>query len=118
MPTSFIWVIVFFNGPSEYGDGEIFKLLRWMQNLHQSTLDHTILYADSSLEDEQLLTGTLLRESKSTNIAGGWKLKFTFYFMERTHEPLHLVKWSFVHGKVMDIPTSFIWIFIFFDWGF
>jgi hypothetical protein len=28
MPTSFIWIIIFFNGPSEYGDGGIFELLR------------------------------------------------------------------------------------------
>jgi len=31
--TSFIWIIIFFNGPFEYGDGGIFKLLRWMQNI-------------------------------------------------------------------------------------
>jgi hypothetical protein len=29
--------------------------------------------------------------------------------------PLHLVKWSFVQWKIKDIPTSFIWISIFFD---
>jgi len=33
IPTSFILIIIFFNGPFEYGDGGIFKLLRWMQNL-------------------------------------------------------------------------------------
>jgi hypothetical protein len=32
--TSFIWIITFFDGPVKYGDGGIFKLLRWMQNLH------------------------------------------------------------------------------------
>jgi hypothetical protein len=35
MPTSFIWAIVFFIGSFEYGDGRIFKLLRWIQNFHQ-----------------------------------------------------------------------------------
>jgi hypothetical protein len=50
------------------------------------------------------------------NMAGSWK--FTFYFIERTHEPLHLDKLSFVNWKVMDIPTTFIWIIIFFDWPF
>jgi hypothetical protein len=30
----------------EYGDGGIFKLLRWLQNLHQSTWNHKMLYAD------------------------------------------------------------------------
>jgi len=38
--------------------------------------------------------------------------------MERTHEPLHLDVWSSVHWKIMDIPTSFIWIIIFFDGDF
>jgi hypothetical protein len=106
---SFIWVITLFNELFEYSDGGIFKLLRWMQNLHQSTWDRNILYADRSLEDEQLLMRPLLRESKNMNMVGSLKLKFTFYFMERTHEPLHLVKRSFVHWKIMDIPTSFIW---------
>jgi hypothetical protein len=32
-----------------------FRLLRWMQNLHQSTWDHEILYTDRSSKDEQLL---------------------------------------------------------------
>jgi hypothetical protein len=41
----------------------IFKILRWMQNLHQTTWDHNILYSDRSLEDEQLL-----RESKNMNM--------------------------------------------------
>jgi hypothetical protein len=61
VPTSFICIIAFFNGCFEYGDGGIFKLLRWMQNLHQSTCDHEILSADGSLEDEQLLMRPLLR---------------------------------------------------------
>jgi hypothetical protein len=39
-PTSFIWIIIFLNRPSEYADGGIFKLLRWMQDLHQSMWDH------------------------------------------------------------------------------
>jgi hypothetical protein len=38
--------------------------------------------------------------------------------MGRTHEALHIDKWSFVHWKIMDIPTSFIWIIIFFDGAF
>jgi hypothetical protein len=38
-----------------------------------------------------------------------------FYFMERTHEPLHLDRLSSVHWKIMDITTSFIWIIIFFN---
>jgi hypothetical protein len=46
--TSFIRIIIFFNRTFEYGDGGIFKLLRWMQNLH-----HVILCADKFLEDKQ-----------------------------------------------------------------
>jgi hypothetical protein len=38
--------------------------------------------------------------------------------MERTHEPLHLVQWSFVHWKIMDIHTSFSWSIIFFNEAF
>jgi hypothetical protein len=44
--TSFNSIIIFVKGRFEYGDGWIFKLLRWMQKLHQSTWDHDILYAD------------------------------------------------------------------------
>jgi hypothetical protein len=48
IPTSLTWIVLFFNGPFEYGDGGIFKLLMWMQNWHQSTLGYEILYADLS----------------------------------------------------------------------
>jgi hypothetical protein len=70
-PKSFIWTIIFFSEPFEYGDGWIFKLLRWMQNLHQSKWDHKILYTDRPSADEQLLITPLLRESKNTNMSGG-----------------------------------------------
>jgi hypothetical protein len=56
----------------EYGDGRIFKLLRWMWILHQSTLVHEILYADKSSKDEKLLMISLLRKTKNTNMASGW----------------------------------------------
>jgi hypothetical protein len=36
----------FFKRPFEYGNGGILKVLRWMQNLHQSTWDHAIFHAD------------------------------------------------------------------------
>jgi hypothetical protein len=35
--------------------------------------------------------------------------------METTHKPLHLDKWIFVQWQIMDIPTSCIWIIIFFE---
>jgi hypothetical protein len=69
------------------------------------------------LTDEQLFIRPLLWESKNINVMSGWKLKFTFYFMERTYKPLHLDR-SFVHWQIMDISTSFIWIIIFFDGAF
>jgi hypothetical protein len=50
-------------------------------------------------------------------MAGGWLSKLTFYFMERTHEQSHLDKWNVVYWNIMDIPTRFIWIVIFFDWA-
>jgi hypothetical protein len=42
-------------------------------------------------------------------------LKFIVCFVETTHEPFHLDKWTLVYKKIMDIPTSFIWIIILFD---
>jgi hypothetical protein len=59
-----------------------------------------------------------LWKNKNTNMAGSWNLKCTFYFMKTAHEPLYLDKWSFVQWKIMDIPTSFTWIVIFFDRAF
>jgi hypothetical protein len=88
IPISFIWIIIFFNGP--------------------------FAYAERSLRGWTNLIRPLLRKSKSMDMAGGWKLKFALYFMEKTHEPLHLDKWSFVHWRITNIPTSFIWIIIFF----
>jgi hypothetical protein len=57
----FIWWIIFFNKPFEYGGG-ILKLLRFMQILHQSTWDHDILYADRSSKEKQLLIRQLLQK--------------------------------------------------------
>jgi hypothetical protein len=41
-------------------------------------------------------------------MADGWNLEFTLHFMERTHEPLHLVQRNFVQWKIADIPISLI----------
>jgi hypothetical protein len=75
--------------------------------MDQSSWDHKILYANRSSEDEQLLIRPILREPKNTSMAGGWKLKLTFYFMKTTHEPLYLDKWSFVHWKIMGTQALF-----------
>jgi hypothetical protein len=69
IPTSFILNVTFFDKAFEYTDG-IFKLLRWMQNLHHSMWDHEILYADRPSEDEQLLIIPHLWKNKNTNMAG------------------------------------------------
>jgi hypothetical protein len=86
---SFIWIITFFNGPFEYGDDEIFKLLRWMQNLHQSTWDHKILYAAQIFRGWTTFNKSTFARIQNMNMADSWKLKFTFYFMERSYELLH-----------------------------
>jgi hypothetical protein len=39
-----------------------------MQNLHQSTWDHEILYTDRSSKDEQLLIRQFLSKTKNTNM--------------------------------------------------
>jgi hypothetical protein len=38
--------------------------------------------------------------------------------MEIAHESLHLDKYSFVHWKIRDTHTTFIWIIIFFGVDF
>jgi hypothetical protein len=63
-----------------------------MQNLHQSTSDHEILYTDRSSKDEQLLERPFFQKQKNTNMAAVWMLKFIVCFVETTHEPLYLDK--------------------------
>jgi hypothetical protein len=42
------------DGAFEYDSGWTFRLLRWLQDLHQSTWDYEILYADRYSKDRQL----------------------------------------------------------------
>jgi hypothetical protein len=44
--------------------------------------------------------------------------EFTFYFVDITHEPLHLDKLSFVQWTIVDMPTGFMWITTFLDGAF
>jgi hypothetical protein len=53
-----------------YGDGGVFKQLRWMENLRQSTWDHEIWHADSSSDARLVLKRPRLRETKNMNMAG------------------------------------------------
>jgi hypothetical protein len=55
--------------PSTIPKWRTFKLLRWMQNLHQSTWDYEILYTDRYSKDEQLLIRPFLSKTKNTNMA-------------------------------------------------
>jgi hypothetical protein len=83
-----------------------------IEKIYHSTQDHEIIHSVRSLEAEQLSVRLLLRKKKSTNMAGSWILKLTFCFMT-TYEQLHYSERSFMQWKILDIPTSFIWIIIF-----
>jgi hypothetical protein len=75
-----------------------------------------ILYDDGFLKDERLLISFFCENPKNTNEVGGWKLKFVFCFTETTHEPFYLLdKWRLVEWKIVDIPTSFVWIIVLFN---
>jgi hypothetical protein len=64
-----------------------------MQDLHQSTWDHEILYTDRSSNDEQLLIGPFLSKTKKYEHGGRLNVKIhSFFYVETTHEPLHLDK--------------------------
>jgi hypothetical protein len=65
--------------------------------LHQSTWTPKMLYADRSLEDEQLLVRPLMRELKKFEHGGRLKFKIHVLFHGEKLQPLHLVKSSFVH---------------------
>jgi hypothetical protein len=71
IPESFISTIIFFNRPFEYSDSGIFKLLKWTQNLHQSTWNHEIVCADRPSEDEHFLIRPIMRKIKNMNKVGG-----------------------------------------------
>jgi hypothetical protein len=78
--------------PSSIQKWRTFKLLRWMQNLHQSTWDHESLRTDRSSKDEQLIIRLFLSKTKNTKMAAVRMLKFIVGFVETTHEPLHFHK--------------------------
>jgi hypothetical protein len=64
--TIVIWIIIFFEGTFEYGSDGIFKLLRRMRKLYQSTWDHEMFYADRSSKNEQLLNTLFLALRKGS----------------------------------------------------
>jgi hypothetical protein len=61
--------------PSTITKWRTFKLLKWMQNLHQSTWDHESLYTDRSSKDEQLLIRPFLSKTKKYEHGGRLNVK-------------------------------------------
>jgi hypothetical protein len=108
MPTSFIWIIVFFDRPFEYGDGGVFKLLRCKQNVHQSTWDHKILYANTFRGWTAFNNNTFARIQRYKH-GGRLKVKIHVVFYEGYSWTVALMldKWNFVHWKTMDIQVLF-----------
>jgi hypothetical protein len=75
-----------------------FKLLRWIQNLHQPTRDHEILYDDTSSKNEQLFfIRQIFVKNKRQEREGKIKVKIRilFYFMQTTHKPLYVKQKKF-----------------------
>jgi hypothetical protein len=58
----------------------MFRLLKWMQNLHQSTWDHEILYADRFLKDEQTSNKTIFVKDKKYERGGRYKVTIHVLF--------------------------------------
>jgi hypothetical protein len=76
------------------------------------------MYADRHLRDKQILAWLLLRRTKKYEHDGRLNLNFTFCFMDRTQETLHVDKRSLAIWNTMDIPASLIWISICFEEAF
>jgi hypothetical protein len=55
--------------------------------------------------------------ARNENYEHGGRLegKIHILFYRNSHEPLYVDQLSFVQSKIMDIPTSFTWVIIFFD---
>jgi hypothetical protein len=67
-----------------------FRHMRWIQNLHQSTWDHEILYADRSSKEERLFIKTIHVINQKYERGGLLKVKIQILFSEETLEPLRL----------------------------
>jgi hypothetical protein len=99
IPTRFIWN--FFYEAFEYGG--TFERLRWIQNLHQSTWDHEMVYADRSSKGQDCFC-----EESNKKYEHGVRLSVRIHI---------LFSRDTVHWKSMGLPTIFIWMF-FFAWAF
>jgi hypothetical protein len=88
-----------------------FVTMLWQCTGGETTELNYAEYADRSSKDEQLLFKQFLRETKNTNVEGSRKLKSVFYFMERTHEQLHLSNLR-PHGHDYNfyLNRCFVWL--------
>jgi hypothetical protein len=66
--------------PSTIPKWRTFQLLRWMQNFHQSTWDHEILYTDRYSKDKQLLMRPVLSKTKKYEHGGQLNVKIHSLF--------------------------------------
>jgi hypothetical protein len=82
------YVILFNPVSSTIQNWQTFRLLRWLQNLHQSAWNHDILDADRYLK-KWTLSKTIFVKIKTAYSEGGWNINFRFCLTETTHEPLY-----------------------------
>jgi hypothetical protein len=83
---------------------QTFKLLRWMQNFHQPTWDHGILYADRSSEDEHFVRQFLWKNVRRERL----NLKINILFNEDNSWTVALKHLKFGTEK---IKVLFEWLF-------
>jgi hypothetical protein len=92
-----------------------FKLLRWMQNLHQSTWELEILCTDRSSKDEQLLMRPFLSKTKKYEHGGQLNVKIHSLFCGDNSWTFALrqMNFSFVrdHGHTYKfyLNNYFVW---------
>jgi hypothetical protein len=96
IPASFVWIIVLFNGPLEYGDGGIFKLLRQNEKLVPLNVDPYNFVFWQVFRGRTTFNETTFARIQKYKNGGPLKVKIHVLFYEETRETLHLVKLSFV----------------------
>jgi hypothetical protein len=89
--------------PSTIPKWRTFKLLRWMQNLHQSTWDHEILYTDTHSKDEKLLIRPFLSKTKKYEYGGRLNVRIHSLFCGDNSWTVALrqMNWSWTYLQVL-----------------
>jgi hypothetical protein len=101
--------------PSTIPKWQTFKLLRWMQNLHQSTSEHEILYTDGSSKDEQLLMRPFFVKNKKYEHGGQLNVKIHSLFCGDNSWTVVLTQMNFGivkdHGHTYKLYLNhyFVW---------